>query len=305
MKIFLFERASLPLPEGHRFPAEKYTRLRQRVVSACLVDTQDLIASQPASIEQLLRVHTPDYVQRLMQGLMTDKEMRRIGFPWSQELVERSLCSVGGTIAACRAALEQGLAVNLAGGTHHAYPDHGEGYCVFNDVAIAARAMQAEKRAGKIVLIDLDVHQGNGSAAIFAGDESVFTFSIHGAKNFPFHKESGSLDIALPDKTGDEYFLEMVRQGTQKALERARADLGIFLAGADPYIGDTLGRMAVTKEGLAKRDEIVFDLCARHGLPLAVVMAGGYARNIDDTVDIQFNTVRAAARWSRSKVQLR
>ncbi len=298
MKIFLSDRVSLPLPEGHRFPVEKYTRLRQRVVSACLVPDQDLVICEPASTDQLLRVHTPDYVRRVLQGLLTEKEMRRIGFPWSPELVERSLCSVGGTIAACRAALDEGIAVNLAGGTHHAYPDHGEGYCVFNDVAVAARAMQAENRARKIVLIDLDVHQGNGSAAIFGGDESVFTFSIHGAKNFPFHKETGSLDIALPDRTGDEPFLEAVRRGTYTAIESARADLAVYLAGADPFIGDTLGRMAVSKEGLSQRDQIVFDLCLQHSLPVAVVMAGGYARNIDDTVDIQFNTVRRAAELS-------
>jgi acetoin utilization deacetylase AcuC-like enzyme len=295
MKIFLSDHVTLPLPQGHRFPAEKYSRLRQRVIEACLVPPQNLIVCEPATLEQLLRVHTPDYVQRVLQGLLTEKEVRRTGFPWSQGLVERSLRSVGGTIAACRAALDEGIAVNLAGGTHHAFPDHGEGYCVFNDVAVAARAMQAENRAIQIVFIDLDVHQGNGSAAIFAGDDRVFTFSVHGAKNFPFHKEIGSLDIALPDKTGDDQFLEAVSQGTRTALERAHASLAIYLAGADPFVGDTLGRMAVSKEGLAERDRIVFDLCTQYGLPVAVVMAGGYARNIEDTVDIQFNTVRIAA----------
>ena len=296
MKIFLSDHVALPLPQGHRFPAEKYSRLRQRVVEACLVSPQNLIICEPATVEQLLRVHTPDYVQRVLQGLLTEKEVRRTGFPWSPELVERSLRSVGGTIAACRAALEESIAINLAGGTHHAYPDHGEGYCVFNDVAVAARAMQAENRASRILFIDLDVHQGNGSAAIFAGDNSVFTFSVHGAKNFPFHKETSSLDIALPDKTGDDRFLEAVSQGTQTALERAHADLAIYLAGADPFEGDTLGRMAVSKEGLVERDRLVFELCTQYGLPVAVVMAGGYARNIDDTVDIQFNTVRIAAK---------
>jgi acetoin utilization deacetylase AcuC-like enzyme len=296
MKIFLSDHVALPLPQGHRFPAEKYSRLRQRVVEACLVSPQNLIICEPATVEQLLRVHTPDYVQRVLQGLLTEKEVRRTGFPWSPELVERSLRSVGGTIAACRAALEESIAINLAGGTHHAYPDHGEGYCVFNDVAVAARAMQAENRASRILFIDLDVHQGNGSAAIFAGDNSVFTFSVHGAKNFPFHKETSSLDIALPDKTGDDRFLEAVSQGTQTALERAHADLAIYLAGADPFEGDTLGRMAVSKEGLIERDRLVFELCTQYGLPVAVVMAGGYARNIDDTVDIQFNTVRIAAK---------
>jgi acetoin utilization deacetylase AcuC-like enzyme len=301
VNIFLSDHVSLPLPVGHRFPAEKYTRLRKRVASACLLPVQNLVVCQPATVDQLLRVHTSDYVQRVLQGLLTEKELRRLGFPWSPELVERSLCSVGGTIAACRAALQEGLAVNLAGGTHHAYPDHGEGFCVFNDVAVAARAMQAEDRARKIVLIDLDVHQGNGSAAIFARDESVFTFSIHGAKNFPFHKETGSLDIALPDKTEDGPYLAAVREGTQTAVLRAQADLAIYLAGADPFIADTLGRMAVSKEGLALRDQIVFDLCMSNHLPVAVVMAGGYARNIEDTVDIQFNTVKAAVDAFNSK----
>jgi acetoin utilization deacetylase AcuC-like enzyme len=301
MKIFLSDHGSLPLPPGHRFPVEKYSRLRQRVLAACLVPQKDLVVSQPATVEQLLLVHTHDYVQRVLLGLLTEKEIRRIGFPWSQELVLRSRCSVGGTIGACRAALEKGLAVNLAGGTHHAYDDHGEGFCVFNDVAVAARTVQAERLAKRIVLIDLDVHQGNGSAAIFAGDYSVFTFSIHGAKNFPFHKEMGNLDIALPDKTGDEPYLEAVRQGTRSALLRSRADLAIYLAGADPFVGDTLGRMAVSKEGLARRDQVVFDLCASHGTPVAVVMAGGYARNIDDTVEIQFNTVRTAVEFRGEK----
>jgi acetoin utilization deacetylase AcuC-like enzyme len=299
MKIFLSDHVALPLPEGHRFPAAKYSRLRQRVISAGLVPAQDLEVCEPASMEQLLRVHTADYVRRVLEGSLSEKEMRRIGFPWSRELVERSLRSVGGTIAACRAALEEGFAVNLAGGTHHAYPDHGEGYCVFNDVAVASRAVQAEERARRIVLIDLDVHQGNGSAAIFSGDDSVYTFSVHGAKNFPFHKETGSLDIALPDKTGDEAFLEAVQRGTLTALDQACASLAIYLAGADPFAGDSLGRMCISKEGLVERDRIVFDLCRRHGLPVAVVMAGGYARNIDDTVDIQFNTVRAALEWSK------
>lgn len=295
MKIFLSDQVTLPLPKGHRFPVEKYSRLRQRVVLAGLVPPQNLVTAPPATAEDLLRVHTSDYVQRVLTGMLTEKEIRRIGLPWSPELVERSLSSVGGTIAASRAALEDGIAANLGGGTHHAYADHGEGFCVFNDVAVAVRVMQAEKRLNRVVLIDLDVHQGNGSTAIFSGDERVFTFSVHGAKNFPFHKETGSLDIALPDETGDEFFLEAVQQGTRTALEHAHADMAVYLAGADPFAGDTLGRMSVSKEGLAKRDQIVFDLCRLFDLPVTVVLGGGYAKNIDDTVDIQFNTIRTAA----------
>lgn len=295
MKIFLSDQVTLPLPKGHRFPVEKYSRLRQRVVLAGLVPPQNLVTAPPATAEDLLRVHTSDYVQRVLTGTLTEKEIRRIGLPWSPELVERSLSSVGGTMAASRAALEDGIAANLGGGTHHAYADHGEGFCVFNDVAVAVRVMQAEKRLNRVVLIDLDVHQGNGSTAIFSGDERVFTFSVHGAKNFPFHKETGSLDIALPDETGDEFFLEAVQQGTRTALEHAHADMAVYLAGADPFAGDTLGRMSVSKEGLAKRDQIVFDLCRLFDLPVTVVLGGGYAKNIDDTVDIQFNTIRTAA----------
>ena len=188
-----------------------------------------------------------------------------------------------------------GIAANLAGGTHHAYPDHGEGYCVFNDVAVAARAMQAEGRAPRIVILDCDVHQGNGTAAIFSDDESVFTFSVHGQKNFPFHKEQSDLDIALPDGAGDDEFLEAVERGVRYSIDQAYAELAIYLAGADPFIGDTLGRMAVSKAGLAQRDRLVLDLCRSAGLPVAITMAGGYAKNVEDIVDIHFETLRIAA----------
>jgi acetoin utilization deacetylase AcuC-like enzyme len=221
--------------------------------------------------------------------------VRRIGLPWSPELVERSRRSVGGSIEACRAALGDGIGVSLSGGTHHAFPDHGEGFCVFNDCAVAARAMQAEGRARRIVIIDCDVHQGNGTAAIFAGDSSVFTFSIHGAKNFPLHKERSDLDLELPDGTADGDYLDALEIGVERALAMACADLAIYLAGADPYIGDTLGRLALTKAGLAARDRLVFDHCRRAGLPVAAVMAGGYAKDILDTAEIQFETVRIAS----------
>ena len=297
MKAFYSDHLLVPLPAGHRFPMPKYARLHQRVAEARLPGVE-LTASAPASDEQLLRVHNAEYLKRSLCGELTEREMRRIGFPWSPELVVRSRYAVGGTIDASRAALSDGLAVNLAGGTHHAYPDHGEGYCVFNDVAVAARAMQAEHRAVRIVILDCDVHQGNGTAVIFAADPTVFTFSVHGAKNFPFHKEQSDLDIALPDGSGDEVFLEAVRVGVTRGVELAQADLAIYIAGADPFVGDRLGRLAMTKAGLAERDRWVLGYCCQRGLPVAVVMGGGYARQAEDVVDIHQQTVRVAAQFA-------
>jgi acetoin utilization deacetylase AcuC-like enzyme len=295
MKLFYSDTFVLPLPEGHRFPMEKYRRLRERLVAAQIVPPETLRVPHAATDTELLRAHSPDYLRRCQAGELTAQEIRRIGFPWSPEMVERSRRSSGATIEACRAALEDGLAASLAGGTHHAYRDHGEGYCVFNDSAVAARAMQAEGRARRVVIVDCDVHQGNGTAAILAGDETIFTFSIHGANNFPFHKEQSDLDIALDDGAGDEAYLEALDHGLSQAIELSRADLAIYLAGADPFADDRLGRLALSKRGLAERDRMVFDYCHQAGLPIAITMAGGYARNIDDTVDIHFQTVRAAA----------
>jgi acetoin utilization deacetylase AcuC-like enzyme len=304
MKIFYSDHFVLPLPEGHRFPMRKYSLLRQRVVEAQLVPPEDMQIPEPAGDEQILLVHDAEYLERVKAGTLSEKEIRRIGFPWSPQMVERSRRSVGGTLSACRAALREGIGVNLAGGTHHAYPDHGEGYCVFNDCAIAARAMQKEGLANRIVILDCDVHQGNGTAAIFQEDPSVFTFSIHGAKNFPFHKETSSLDIALPDGTGDETFLDALQGGVQRALELANAELALYLAGADPYMGDRLGRLSVSKAGLATRDRLVFDMCRRADIPFVVTMSGGYAQAIEDTVDIHFQTVRLALQYSQNFMQL-
>jgi acetoin utilization deacetylase AcuC-like enzyme len=230
-----------------------------------------------------------------MNGTLSAKEQRRIGFPWSPELVRRSVRTVGATIGACRASLEEGVAVNLAGGTHHAYCDHGEGYCVFNDSAVAARAMQAEGQVHRIVILDCDVHQGNGTAAILAGDSTIFTFSIHGAKNFPFHKERSDLDLELPDGTTDDLYLAMVEEGVRRALAQSSPDLAIYLAGADPYRKDRLGRMSVSLKGLAERDRIVLGLCHEEGLPVAITMAGGYAEDVGEIVAIHLQTVRTAA----------
>jgi acetoin utilization deacetylase AcuC-like enzyme len=295
MKAFYTDQFVLPLPEGHLFPMAKYSLLRQRVAESGLIARDDLLAPHAATDEEILRAHGADYLRRVVEGRLTEAEVRRIGFPWSPGMVERSRRSSGATVEACRAALDEGVAVNLAGGTHHAFRDCGEGYCVFNDSAVAARAMQAEGRARRVVVFDGDVHQGNGTAAIFRDDPTVFTFSIHGAKNFPLRKEASDLDVGLPDGCGDAEYLEALERGLSVALERARADLAIYLAGADPFEDDRLGRLKLTKQGLAERDRLVFSRCRAAGVPVAVTMAGGYARRVEDTADIHFQTVRLAA----------
>lgn len=296
MKIFYCDHFVLPLPDGHRFPMSKYALLRERVVNEQLVPPENLLVPEPATDVQLLRVHTQTYVEQVKQGTLTAKAIRRMGFPWSEKLVERSRRSVGGTIGASRVALAEGISVNLAGGTHHAGPDHGEGFCVFNDSVIAARTMQAEGRVHRVVIIDCDVHQGNGTAAICAADSTIFTFSIHGEKNFPFRKTPSDLDIGLPDDTGDLMYLDYLETGLKEALDLASADFAIYLAGADPYSGDRLGRLSISMAGLAERDRLVLELCSRAGIPLAIVMAGGYAEQVEETVAVHCQTVQLAAR---------
>ena len=295
MKVLYSDHFVLPLPEGHRFPMSKYSMLRQRVAADGICGPGELRTPRAVTDEEILRAHAPDYLERVVSGNLTKKEIRRIGFPWSTRMVERSRRASGGTLGACLAALEEGFAANLAGGTHHAFSDRGEGYCVFNDSAIAARAIQAAGLAGRVVVIDTDVHQGNGTAEILRKDPSVFTFSIHGAKNFPFHKEQSDLDTSLPDGADDSEFLAALERGLETALEAAEADLAIYLAGADPFEGDRLGRLSVTKSGLAERDRMVLEACRDRGIPVAVTMAGGYARNVEDTVDVHFQSIKRAA----------
>jgi acetoin utilization deacetylase AcuC-like enzyme len=264
---------------------------------------QELIVAEPATDAQLRYAHDPGYLQRVSDGQLSRKEIQRIGLPWSRELVERARRSVGGTISACRAALKDGIAVNLAGGTHHASRDRGQGFCLFNDIVVAARTMQAEGHAPRIVVLDCDVHQGNGTAALAAGDPTIFTLSIHNEQNFPLHKEPSDLDIGLDDGAGDAEYLDALEHGLRRALDLAEADLAIYLAGADPYEGDLWGRLALTKQGLAERDRMVLGRCWQMGLPAATVMAGGYGRHIEDTVEIHLQTVQIAAEmapnWSR------
>ncbi|MBI1281749.1 MAG: histone deacetylase [Anaerolineaceae bacterium] len=296
LKCYYTDHFVLPLPADHRFPMPKYSRLRERVETEDIVRPDDLRIPEAATDEQILRAHDADYLEKVKTGTLTAKEIRRIGFPWTPEMVERSRRSSGATIAACRSALTDGFAANLAGGTHHAFRDHGEGYCVFNDSAIAARAMQAEGRARRLVILDCDVHQGNGTAAILKGDSTIYTFSIHGEKNFPYHKEQSDLDIELLDGTSDRVYLDMLEEGVQRALALSHADLAIYLAGADPYEGDRLGRLKLTKSGLRHRDEMVLELCKARGLPVAITMAGGYARNVEDIADIHLTTIKVASR---------
>lgn len=299
MKVYYSDHFVLPLPEGHRFPMAKYSMLRERVEESDICGPGELRVPDAASDEEILRAHEPAYVRRIATGELTRKEIRRIGFPWSEKMVERSRRSAGGTIGACRAALEEGFAANLAGGTHHSFADHGEGYCVFNDTVIAARAVQAEGLVRRIVVIDTDVHQGNGIAKILEKDPSIFTFSIHGAKNFPFHKERSDLDVELPDGADDAAYLDALEHGLEQALESADAELAIYLAGADAFEGDRLGRLAVSKDGLAERDRIVLESCQERGIPVALAMAGGYAQDIKDTVEVHFNSITRAAKLHR------
>ena len=307
MRAFYSDHFVLPLPEGHKFPMAKYSGLRERILSEGIIAPDDLHEAPAASLDDLRLVHDPEYVDAVMNGTLARDIQRRIGFPWSPEMVERSRRSVGATIAAARAALVDGVSANLAGGTHHAFADRGEGFCVFNDVAVGARVLQrdpatrfgslrAAQHAARIAIVDLDVHQGNGTAAIFKDDASVFTFSMHGEKNFPFKKELSDLDIALPDGTGDDEYLSALRLHLDDVLNRHRPDFVFYLAGADPYEGDRLGRLKLTIDGLRARDEMVLRACAGAGLPVAITMSGGYANDISAIVTIHANTIQTASR---------
>ena len=288
-------RYTFPLPDGHRFPVAKYELLRRRVLEEGLVPAERLHEPARASDDTLRLVHTEDYVARFDAGRLDDGELRRLGFPWSAALVERSHRAVGGTCEAARAALDEGVAMNLAGGTHHAFPDHGEGFCVFNDVAVAIRLLQQEGRVQRAAVVDLDVHQGNGTHAIFAGDASVFTFSMHGGRNYPFRKVPGDLDVELEDGTGDQDYLARLAGALPGVLARSAPDLVVYLAGADPHEGDRLGRLCLSFDGLARRDAMVLEACREVGIPVCITIAGGYGRDIDDTVQAHVNTVRVAA----------
>lgn len=302
MKAFYSDHFVLPLPVGHRFPMTKYGLLREHLAGEL---PQVALQEAPrASDGELALVHQPAYIASLELGTISPKAMREIGFPWSAAMVERSRRSAGATVAAARMALQEGVAANLAGGTHHAYADKGGGFCVFNDAAVATRLMQAEegrqqRQPLRVAIVDLDVHQGNGTAHIFRQDDSVFTLSLHGEKNFPFCKENSDLDVALPDGCGDEPYLQALEGALDELRHRFEPGLVIYLAGADPFEGDRLGRLRLSHDGLEARDRRVFDWCWQRRIPLAFAMAGGYGVKIEETVQVQLNTYRVALEYWR------
>jgi acetoin utilization deacetylase AcuC-like enzyme len=314
MKAYYSDQFVLPLPPGHRFPMAKYALLRDAIAQA--LPAVQLTPAPSASDGELALAHSPAYIADIANGTLSAAGQREIGFPWSLAMAERARRSVGATVAAVRSAMLTGVAANLAGGTHHAYADKGSGFCVFNDVAVAARLMQAEwgrstsSRFGqpegvrrlplKVAVIDLDVHQGNGTASIFEADDSVFTLSLHGDKNFPFRKESSDLDVALPDGCQDGDYGAALDHALDELGQRFEPGLVIYLAGADPFEGDRLGRLKLSYDGLEARDRRVFDWCFSRRLPVAFVMAGGYGVKIEETVQVQLNTYRTAlSYWQR------
>jgi acetoin utilization deacetylase AcuC-like enzyme len=302
MRAFYCDHFVLPLPDGHKFPMAKYRLLRERVIADGVLDAGDVREPPPAAWDDLRLVHTGTYLRDVARGTLPREVQRRIGFPWSPQMVERARRSVGATVQASRAALLDGTAANLAGGTHHAFSDRGEGFCVFNDVAVAARVLLRDGLVPRAAIVDCDVHQGNGTAAIFAGDDRVFTFSMHGANNFPFRKETSDLDVTLDDGTRDDEYLARLAAHLPAVLDRQRPGVVFYVSGADPYEGDRLGRLKLTVDGLRSRDRFVFAECRRRNVPVVVTMAGGYADDMDALVTIHANTIREAARvtWSVS-----
>ena len=294
MKVFYSPHYYADIGDGHVFPIRKFELVRDRLLQEGTLKPENLIEPAPASIADVLEVHTEDYVNRLRAGSLTNSEIRRLGLPWSESLVRRSFYAVGGTIAAAQAALETGIGCNLAGGTHHSFTDRGEGFCVLNDVAVAIRTLQRDGRLRRSAIIDCDVHQGNGTATIFDGDTEVFTFSIHGAKNYPLFKPQSSLDVELDDGTSDEPYLTALA-ASLPAVFTHQPDIIFYLGGADPYVGDKLGRLSLSIAGLRERDELVLRACYDREIPIVTVMSGGYGEAISDTVEIHCNTIRAVA----------
>ena len=304
MQVFYTPRYYAQIGEGHVFPIRKFELVRDRLLAEGTLDPSEIVEPSPAPLEDVLLVHTEDYVTRLCNRQLTTKEIRRLGLPWSESLVRRSFYAVGGTLAAAQSALTNGCSSNLAGGTHHAFADRGEGFCVLNDVAIAIRALRARNSIHRAAIVDCDVHQGNGTATIFAGDNDTFTFSMHGANNYPLFKAQSTLDVELADGTRDGDYLESLARHLPNVFAH-EPDIVFYLAGADPYAGDKLGRLALSIDGLRERDAYVLSECYERELPVVTVMSGGYGKDINDTIEIHCNTIRMVKKIFEAAVATR
>ncbi|HEY7344031.1 MAG TPA: histone deacetylase [Gaiella sp.] len=292
MRVYAHDLVTYPLPDGHRFPLEKYRLVREEAEQ---LDGVDVVNAEVATWEQLRRTHSDDWLARIREGRIERREELALGLPWSPELVERSRRSTGATVMAAHAALDDGVAANLGGGTHHAFAHAGRGFCVFNDVVTAIRDLRAGGIVRRVLVVDVDVHQGDGTHSLLAADADAFTLSVNGWRNYPFRRVPGDLDVDLPDGTGDERYLGELEVALPEALRRARPELCFVLAGADPYEGDRLGRLALTKRGLRDREVLLRDALAQAGVPVCLTLAGGYAEDIRDTVEINVNTLRVFA----------
>jgi len=304
MQVFYTPRYYADIGQSHIFPIRKFELVRDKLVAEGTLQPSEILEPSPASLADVLLVHTEDYVSRLVKGQLTVKEIRRLGLPWSESLVQRSFYAVGGTLGATRVALASGYSSNLAGGTHHSFPDRGEGFCVLNDVAIAIRAMRARNVFQRAAIVDCDVHQGNGTATIFAGDADTFTFSMHGANNYPLFKVHSTLDVELRDGTTDNEYLDVLAQHLPRVFA-SEPEIVFYLAGADPYRGDKLGRLALSIDGLRERDAYVLRACYEREIPLVTVMSGGYGKDIDDTIEIHCNTIRMVKEVFEPRVETR
>ena len=304
MQVFYTPRYYADIGPGHVFPIRKFQLVRDRLLAEGTIEPSEIVEPSPAPLEDVLLVHTTDYISRLCSGNLTTKEIRRLGLPWSESLVQRSFYAAGGTLAATRASLAEGYSSNLAGGTHHSFSDRGEGFCVLNDVAIAIRTMRARKLIQRAAIVDCDVHQGNGTATIFAGDDDTFTFSIHGANNYPLFKAQSTLDVELADGTSDTEYLDTLAKHLP-AVFAADPEIVFYLAGADPYKADKLGRLALSIDGLRERDAYVLRECYKREVPIVTVMSGGYGKDINDTIEIHCNTIRMVKEIFEARVAMR
>ena len=292
-KLVYHERYDLNLGP-HVFPSQKFRLIYERMLGEGLASKQDFLLPNPASDEDILRVHTPEWVRKLKEGTLTASDVMKLEVPYSPELVEAVWLAAGGTILAAQSALRDGFGSNLSGGFHHAHPGHGEGFCAIHDVAVAIRRLQADGSIKKAIVVDTDVHHGNGTAAIFRNDRTVFTLSIHQLNNYPGHKPPSTVDLHMDDRVEDQEYLEALLPAGKRALDEIRPDMLFYLGGADPYAEDQLGGLSLTKEGLQRRDHGVFAEARRRGIPVATTLAGGYARRVEDTVRIHVNTILAA-----------